>query len=86
MDMLPEYDDDMVIFAPDEVARTAVNIINWCQTSPRMPQLGGREEVGPEKKSIVILAGKIAEKGPKPPGRPMLRMSLSRFNSSINTS
>lgn len=86
MDMLPEYSDDVVVFAPDVVAKTAFNIIEWCQTSERLPHLGGREETGPELKAIVIMAGKIPEKGPMPPGHPRLRLSFPRFNTSINTS
>lgn len=83
MDMLPEYEGDVVVFAPDVVAKTAVNIINWCQTSARLPRLGGREETGPELKTIVIMAGKVPEEGPRPPGHPRLRVSFPRFNSSI---
>ncbi|KAI4247270.1 MAG: hypothetical protein L6R40_001613 [Gallowayella cf. fulva] len=84
MDMLPGYYGDVVVFAPDTVAEVAEDIINWCQTSPRMPKLGGREVVGPEKKNIVILAGKIPEKGPKPPGLPALRILSSGFNSTVD--
>ncbi|KAL8801526.1 MAG: hypothetical protein Q9223_006977 [Gallowayella weberi] len=80
MDMLPEYDDDMVVFAMDAVAHVVVDIINWCQTSEQLPHLGGREVVGPEAKTIVILAGKVPEKGPKPPGWPHLQMSSPVFN------
>ena len=86
VDILPEYYDDVVVFAPDVVAATAVNIINWCQTSPRMPHLGGREETGSEKKAFVIIAGKIPETGPRPSGHPRLKISFPRFNASISTS
>lgn len=84
--MLPEYKDDEVVFAPDVVAATAVNIINYCQTSPRLPHLGGREATGPESKSIVVLAGKVPEHGPKPPGFQTFRSTFTPFNMSINSS
>lgn len=86
MDMLPEYEDDVVVFAPDAVAKTALDIISWCQRSPRLPKLGGREVVGPEEKTIVILAGKIPETGPKPPGFRELRTSYRQYNVSDDTS
>ena len=86
MDMLPEYEDEEVVFPPDAVAKVAVDIINYCQTSSRLPRLGGRETVGPEHKTIVILAGKIPETGPKPPGSPILRVLPGLRNSSIDIS
>lgn len=88
MDMLPEYQEDEVVFAPDRVAHVAVDIINHCQTSRILPRLGGREEVGPEGKAIVILAGKVPETGPQPPGfhrfrvTSRLRMLSQQFNTS----
>lgn len=85
MDMLPEYEDDEVVFALDAVAKVAVDIINYCQTSPRMPKLGGREVVGPEGKTIVVLAGKVPETGPKP-SSPELRILPGRYNASDDTS
>ncbi|KAL8750657.1 MAG: hypothetical protein Q9184_006348 [Pyrenodesmia sp. 2 TL-2023] len=86
VDMLPGYYDDVVVFPPEAIARTAVNIINWCQTSPKMPNLGGRDVVGPEEKTIVILAGKIPEKGPKPPGFWELKTLARQSNASHDTS
>lgn len=86
VDMLPGYYEDEVVFPPDAIARTAVNIINWCQTSPKMPKLGGRDVVGPEKKTIVILAGKIPETGPKPAGFLELTTLARHSNSSHDTS
>lgn len=84
--MLPDYKDDEVVFAPDVVAATAVDIINYCQTSPRLPHLGGREATGPEKKTIVVLAGKVPEQGPKPPGFRPFRSMFPPSNVSVNSS
>lgn len=86
MDMLPGYYEDEVVFAPDEVASTALNIINTCQVSPSLPKLGGRELVGPEAKTIVILAGKIPETGPRPPRFRGRATWFHRFNGTRNTS
>lgn len=86
MDMIPGHYEDEVVFTPELVAKTAVDIINWCQTSPRMPKLGGRDMVGPEQTTVVILAGKTPETGPKPPGHPELRMSRLQTNSTVETS
>lgn len=91
MDMLPEYEDDEVVFSLDQVARVAFDIINNCQTSRILPRLGGREVVGLEEKAIVILAGKIPEDGPKPPGSGRiraishLRILSQQYNTSIDT-
>ncbi|KAL8870255.1 MAG: hypothetical protein Q9174_003659 [Haloplaca sp. 1 TL-2023] len=86
LDMLPEYYDDEVVFSMTDVSKVVINIINWCQTSEKLPRLGGRDEVGLEQKTVVILAGKIPEKGPKPPGSSWLRLSRPQINSSIATS
>lgn len=86
VDMLPGYYEDEVVFPPDAIARTVVDIINWCQTSPRMPKLGGRDVVGPEEKTVVILAGKIPEPGPKPPGFLELTTLARQSNASHDTS
>lgn len=86
MDMLPEFEDDVTVFPLEAVAETVLSIINWCQTSPRLPHLGGRETVGPEGKAIVILAGKVPETGPKPPGFREIRTWARPLNSSHDTS
>ncbi|KAI4086852.1 MAG: hypothetical protein LQ344_007215 [Seirophora lacunosa] len=86
MDMMPGYYEDEVVFPPDEVAKTAVSIINSCQVLPTMPRLGGRKLVGDEGKAIIILAGKIPEKGPRPPGFRGTPSLFHRFNRSRATS
>lgn len=86
IDMLPGYYEDEVVFAPDAVAKTAIEIINRCQTSANLPKLGGRETVGLEAKTIVILAGKIPETGPKPPGFQELKTLSRTSNASHDTS
>lgn len=92
MDMLPQFKEDEVVFAPAKVAQVAVDIINVCQSSSELPGLGGREVVGPEQKAFVILAGKVPETGPRPPGfrglrmTPRLRMLSQQHNTSSDIS
>lgn len=86
VDMLAGYYEDEVVFPPVAIATTAVDIINWCMTSPKLPKLGGRDVVGPEKKTVVILAGKIPETGPKPPGFQELTTLARHSNASHDTS
>ncbi|KAL8933112.1 MAG: hypothetical protein Q9211_005955 [Gyalolechia sp. 1 TL-2023] len=88
LDMLREFKEDEVVFAPAKVAQVAVDIINVCQSSLDLPGLGGRDVVGPEGKTVVILAGKVPEAGPKPPGFRGLRMAsrLRMLSRQYNTS